>query len=88
MNEYFGKRGISISVDVFITKSFTTYHKQVYLATLDRCDQDSCDTLCIADNVLTQFHKDNPHINEIELKSDNAGKTSFSLRLLILKKNN
>lgn len=73
MIEYYGKRGISVSVEVFISKSFSTYIKQVYLVALDRCDQDMLQTLCIAEIVLDQFSKDCPHIKEIKIKTDNAG---------------
>lgn len=74
MTEYFGKRGMTVSVEVFLFKSFMKYHKQVYLAVLDRCDQATLETLCIADTVLQQFSRDYPQIVRIELKSDNAGK--------------
>lgn len=77
MNEYFGKRGMTVSVEVFITKVFETYHKHVYLVALDRCDQGVLETLCIADTVIEQFSKDHPQIKEIELKTDNAGTNSF-----------
>jgi hypothetical protein len=73
MNEYFGKRGMSVSVEVFISKSFMTYQKQVYLVALDRCDQNALETLCIADTVLKKFREDNPHVQQLHLKSDNAG---------------
>lgn len=64
MNEY---------MEVFITKSVSSYLKLVYLVALDRCDQDTVDTLCIADVVLEQFTKDSPHTKQIQLKTDNAG---------------
>lgn len=73
MSEYFGKRGMSVSVEVFITKSLTDYQKQVYLVSLDRCDQGCIETLCIADKVLEKFRTDNPFVNKIFLKTDNAG---------------
>jgi hypothetical protein len=76
MSEYFGKRGMSVSVEVFISKSFTSYQKQVYLVALDRCEQNTRETLCIADVVLKQFCDDNPHVKRIELKTDNAGNSS------------
>lgn len=83
MTEYFGKRGMSVSVEVFLSKVFMTYQKQVYLVSLDRCDQDAVETLCIADKVLEEFTKDNPHIKRIGLKSDNAGKVCLLIYLLI-----
>lgn len=77
MSEYFGKRGMTVSVVVFLTKAIMSYHKQVYLVALDKSDQGTVDTLCIADIVLEQFKKDSPHITSIDLKTDNAGTTFF-----------
>lgn len=73
MTEYFGKRGITVSIEVFLMKLSMSYHKQIYLTAIDRSDQGTLDTLCIADVVLDQFSKDFPHINEIDIKTDNAG---------------
>lgn len=73
MNEYFGKRGMSVSVEVFIFKISGAYHKQVYLVALEKCDQGALETLCIADVVLREFRKDFPQIVRIALKTDNAG---------------
>lgn len=77
MTEYFGKRGMTVSVECFITKVLMSYHKQVYLATLQKSDQGTLDTLCIADTVLEQFSKDSPHIKSVDLKTDNAGTYQF-----------
>lgn len=77
MSEYFGKQGMTVSVEVFITKVFMSYHKQVYLVALQKSDQGTLDTLCIADTVLEQFSKDSPHIKKIDLKTDNAGTIVF-----------
>lgn len=73
MNEYFGKRGMTVSVEVFILKPFESYLKQVYLVALDVCDQGSLETLCIADAVLQQFSRDYPEVDRLEIKTDNAG---------------
>lgn len=81
MVDYFGKRGMTVSVEVFIFKSFETYHKQVYLVALDRSDQGALETLCIADIVLQQFKKDYPQIARLDLKTDNAGSTFGSVML-------
>lgn len=54
-----------VSVEVFITKSVTTYCKQVYLVSLDKCDQGAVETLCIADKVIEKFSSDNPHIKNV-----------------------
>lgn len=77
MSEYFGKRGMTVSVEVFLTKIMTSFHKQVYLVALQKSDQGTLDTLCIADTVLDQFSKDFPHIKTLDLKTDNAGTTFF-----------
>lgn len=77
MQEYFGKRGMTVSVEVFLSKLYMTYHKQVYLVALDRCEQGTVDTLCIADKVIQQFSRDNPNITDLFLKSDNAGSVVF-----------
>lgn len=80
MNEYFGKRGMTVSVEVFIFKSFETYYKQVYLVALDRCDQGALETLCIADVVLQQFKKDYPRTVRLDVKTDKAGLVFDSVR--------
>lgn len=84
MIEYFGKRGMSVSVEVFISKALGSHLKLVYLVALDRCDQDALETLCIADVVAEQFKKDSPHTKQLWLKSDNAGKTFPTFRSTIL----
>lgn len=78
MAEYFGKRGMSVSVEVFISKVLDSFIKSVYLVALNRCDQDTIDTLCIADVVLKKFSEDSPHTKKIKIKSDNAGKLSVN----------
>lgn len=82
MQEYFGKRGMTVSVEDFISKILDSYVKFVYLIALDRCDQDALETLCIADVSIAQFKKDCPHTKQIKLKSDNAGNFSPSNFLL------
>lgn len=79
---------MTVSVEVFIFKSFNSYYKQVYLVAIDRSDQGSLETLCIADAVLEEFSNDYPHIKQIELKSDNAGSCStfFSFSILDIMK--
>lgn len=65
---------MTVSVEVFITKSSTTYCKHVYLASLDKCDQGAVETMCIADRVLEKFSSDHPNVKKLFLKTDNAGK--------------
>ena len=54
--EYFGKKGMSLHIDVFSIKKNRILHKQVYFTASYRCDQGSVDTLRIADIVInSQF---------------------------------
>lgn len=85
MIDYFGKRGMTVSVEVFISKTSDTYLKLVYLVSLDRCEQDALEMLCIADVVLKQFKKDSPHTEQVKLKTDNAGNFSSNNFCKILK---
>lgn len=73
MSEYFGKRGMSVSVEVFIMKLNDLYSKVTYLVALDRCDQNAADSLSIADLVLSEFSKDFPNVVSLRIKTDNAG---------------
>lgn len=73
---YFGKRGISVEVNVFIMKIGDVFHKKVYLVALEKTDQGMLDTLSIAKVVLDEFKLDYPHITAIRIKSDNAGISS------------
>ena len=52
--DYFGKKGMSVNVDVLLTKAVASSElmKNVYFTTIYRCDQDVIDTLCIAEHVL------------------------------------
>lgn len=73
--DYFGKKGMSLSVDVLLKKCVTSgeVQKSVYLTSIYRCDQDTEDTLCVGDHVLQQIKKDHPKVTHILRKSDNAG---------------
>ena len=73
--DYFGKKGISLHVDIFFTKDKEKEmpRKSIYLTCIHRCDQDVKDVLCISDNVLQRFTQENPEIKEIYKKLDNAG---------------
>lgn len=73
MSEYFGKRGMSVCVEVFITNINGVFEKQTYLVAFDRCDQNAADTLSIAELVINEFHKDFPEVRYFKIKSDNAG---------------
>ena len=69
---YFGKKGMSMHMDIFYTKQMEELVKQVYVTLVYRCDQSKVDTMNIASFVLQQFQSDFPLVNAINGKSDNA----------------
>ena len=73
--DYFGKKGMSVHVDVLLTKAVTSSElmKSVYFTTIYRCDQDIIDTLCVAEHVLKEIQMDHPNIKQLFRKTDNAG---------------
>ena len=72
--EYFGKKGMSLHVDVLLMKNENgELVKQTYFSALDRCSQDVVDTLCISENVIKRMKTDFPSLEYLYRKSDNAG---------------
>ena len=71
--EYFGKKGMSLHIDIFFKKDKGVLVKSVYLTAVYRCDQDMKATLNIADVVLKEYKKDEPNVSALYVKSDNAG---------------
>lgn len=73
-SDYFGKKGMSLHIDVFFQKENSgNLCKLVYFTVIFRCDQDMLSTLNVADHVLNQYRKDNPKVKKLLTKSDNAG---------------
>ena len=73
MKDYFGKKGMSLHVDLFVCHAEGKLAKKVYFTGIYRCDQAMIDTLAIADAVLDEMKKDFPKVVELFAKSDNAG---------------
>ena len=72
--DYFGKKGMSLSIDVLFTKSSDgNLKKSVYHTIIYRCDQDILDTLCVSQHVLNQIKRDFPNLTSLYRRSDNAG---------------
>ena len=69
--EYFGKKGMSLHIDVFFTKQNGNIRKWVYYSSVYRCDQGIAGTLSLASTVLDKL-KDRPNIRDIYAKSDNT----------------
>ena len=71
--KYFGKKGMSLQVDVFISRPYNDLEKMVYLTLIHRSEQTKLDTMNIADHVLAKFVQDYPNVEMLYGKSDNAG---------------
>ena len=71
--EYFGKKGMTLHIDVFFYKLHDSVQKEVYMTAATHCDHGMSETLGLADLVLKEFKKEHPHIENIYRKSDNAG---------------
>ena len=70
--EYFGKKGMSMHIDVFFLKQNDELKKHVYFTNIYRCDQGVSSVISIADTVLNQFRIDEPEVCRLFAKSDNA----------------
>lgn len=88
--DYFGKKGMSLHIDVLIFKNGDRLEKQVYFTILERSDQGLEHTLCVLEHVTKQVKEDFPSIHHIYMKSDNAGCYSgnghIQLEIIILQK--
>ena len=71
--QYFGKKGISLYVDVMLVKEKMIVKKYVYHTVIYRCSQGMKDILNIAVIVLKKFKNDEPNITKCFVESDNAG---------------
>ena len=83
---------MTVYIDVLLARKMTEIIKHVYYTVIYHCDQSMEDTLCISENVLKEMKKDNPDINMILMKSDNAscyhGNHSAEISHLICKQQN
>ena len=70
--EYFGKKGMTLHVDVIFTKENDQLKKKVYFTAVYRCEQGLIDALYLADVALAKFKGDFPGLKNLYAKSDNA----------------
>ena len=70
--EYFGKKGMTLHVDVIFIREEGKIEKKTYYTVIFRCDQGMLDVLSISDCVLDEVQKDFPKIKQMYAKSDNA----------------
>jgi len=72
--DYFGKKGMTLHVDVFLMRNGAgVVKKATYFTAAFRSDQDFQDSLSLADYVLRQFSADFQEVKELYGKSDNVG---------------
>ena len=70
--KYFGRKGMSLHVDVFFLKKNSHFLKRLYLPSINQCEQGMIDTLSLGKTVLKQLKVDEPQIQKPFSKSDNA----------------
>ena len=73
MDEWYGKRGISLHVDVLFFLENDHLKKMTYFTAIDRCPQDMISVLAVFEHVLKQIRQDFPHMRNLYIRSDNAG---------------
>ena len=74
MKEYYGKKVMTMHVDVFVLKEADgRLKKHVYLTVIYNSDQGTSAVISIADVVLHQFRQYEPLVTKLVAKSDNAG---------------
>ena len=72
MDDWFGKRGISVGhVTAFIMKE-GQYKKATYFTFIDKCVQDGHTLTCVFEDVIKQYKDDFPLVNKIHSRNDNA----------------
>ena len=70
--EYFGRKGMSLHVDVFFLKKNIIFFKKLYLSSINQCNQGMIDTLSLGKAMPKQLKVDEPQIQKPFSKSGNA----------------
>ena len=70
--DYFGKKGMTLHVDVIFRFENGEMKKYVYFTVMQRSDQDAEDVLALAKHILQKLKTDHPSVTTIYKKSDNA----------------
>ena len=66
------KDGMPLHANVFFLKKNNHLFKRLYLSSINQCDQGMIDTLSLGKAVLKQLKVDEPQIQKLFAKSDNA----------------
>lgn len=72
MTDYFGKRGMSLHMDIIYYVSDGLLHKAIYATICHQAEQSLIDVLDVSKAVLEHFHKEHPEIDSIIGKNDRA----------------
>ena len=73
MSDFFGKRGRSWHVSAVITKQAGKFEVECFVHIFDTCTQNSFAVASIIEHLLKTIKKESPEINNVYLRSDNAG---------------
>lgn len=73
MTDFYGKRGRSWHVSSVISKSGQELEVECYVHIFDSCTQNWIAVASIVEDVLCNVKKEDPHVENVYLKSDNAG---------------
>ncbi|CAF1498775.1 unnamed protein product [Adineta steineri] len=74
MDDWFGKKGISLHIDVLFYMDLNNNLKKItYFTALDRCLQDMSSVLCVFEHVIDQIKSDLPNLTTLYTRSGNAG---------------
>ena len=73
MSDFFGKRGRSWHVSAVITKHTEKFQVECFVHLFDNCTQNSFAVASIIEHLLNTIKKESPEIENVFLRSDNAG---------------
>ena len=73
MSDFFGKRGRSWRVSAVITKHTEKFQVECFVHLFDKCTQNSFAVASIIEHLLNTIKKESPEIENVFLRSDNAG---------------
>ena len=68
--DYFGKKGMTLHVDIIVTMVNMKLQKNIYFTSVKTVDRDAKDVLALADNILKKLQVEFPHIDKTYAKSD------------------
>ena len=82
--EYFGKKGMSLHVDILCIKKDNVFVKKGYFTAIYPCEQGLSDLICLAVVVLDKMKVDFPSLKNVYTKSYNASSCHGNYYLTVL----